>query len=101
MLKTGQKYCTNLSGVKARNKALSPRNGVIPREKPLTLLYIESQLCDFSSTNRWEVAETTRKLLVEEGVAVGRGRIARTAALDLDAVNGGHTNMMISSHQKW
>ena len=40
----------------------------------------------------------TRRLLVKEVIVVKRGKIAQTAALDLDAEIDGHMNMLTFSH---
>lgn len=45
---------------------------------------------------RWQ--NQTRRLLVEEVIAIRHGQIAQTAVSDLNAVSDGHMNMMTSSH---
>lgn len=40
----------------------------------------------------------SRRLLVKEVIAVERGEIAQTAALDLGAVTDGRRNMVTCSH---
>lgn len=42
----------------------------------------------------------TRRLLVKEVIVVKRGKIAQTAALDLDAEIDGRMNMLTFSHQR-